>query len=159
MVRLEPSGERIDDPLPESNDRIRALDVLDEHQTAAGSQHSVGLRYRAAIIRDRAQRQGEHSRIETLIFELQRLGIADKEPDLATQRQCSSPSQLQHLGTQVDPTQPDVGSVESQIELRCLPPISSTSPVAREQTHARASANSRRSIRAILRSYLGAKPE
>jgi hypothetical protein len=58
MVRLEPSGERIDDPLPESNDRIRALDVLDEHQTAAGSQHSVGLRYRAAIIRDRAQRQG-----------------------------------------------------------------------------------------------------
>ena len=50
--------------LPELNDRIRALDVLDEHQTAAGPQNSMGLRYRATIVRHCAQRQGEHSRIE-----------------------------------------------------------------------------------------------
>ena len=54
-VRLEPSCERIDDPLSQLNDRIVALDVLNKQQTPAGSQDPVSLSYRATVVGDRAQ--------------------------------------------------------------------------------------------------------
>jgi len=51
--------------------------VLEQHEATTRPQHALGLRDGRAVIGDRAERQGADDRVEALVGELERLGVAD----------------------------------------------------------------------------------
>ena len=69
----------------------------------------MGLRQRTLWIRNRAERVGEHHRVERRIGELQRFGVAESQVHLLAQFDGTLPGDREHLGGGVQPG--EVGAV------------------------------------------------
>jgi len=67
VVALEARGERFKQPLAKTDRRDGASNVLEQQQASAGSQHSLDLGDRRAVIGNGAQRQRAHDGIEARI--------------------------------------------------------------------------------------------
>ena len=84
-------------------DRVRAADMLGEHDPAAGPQHPLRLADRGSVVRDRAEPVGADDGVEEVIGEVERLGVADSHVDLTPQVLGPLAPQRDHLRAEARP--------------------------------------------------------
>lgn len=84
MVPGVPDGKRLQQPLQCPHEGLRTPNVFEQDERTAATQYTPRLRQRNAIVRNRAERQRAHNRVESFGWEAELLGITDTEVDVSS---------------------------------------------------------------------------
>jgi hypothetical protein len=115
VVGAEADAQRVEDSLHGAYGWRWAAHVFEQDQPPAGAQDAVRLGHGRVVIGDRAQAERDEHRVEAVVFQLERLGVADAQVDVAPELLGPLFGDLQHPRAELDPGQPNVGGVVRQI--------------------------------------------
>jgi hypothetical protein len=83
VVGGDADAERVEHSLHGAYGKRCAAHVFEQHQPPAGAQDAMRLGHGSAVVRDRAQAERDDHGVEAVVLELQGLGVADPQVDVA----------------------------------------------------------------------------
>src|SRR6266542_4214625 len=111
----ERQGDPLQQPLDRSHPPWRAGNVVQQQQPAAWAQHPPHLRHGSPVVGDAAQRQRADHDVERGVGQVEGLGVAQAQVDLAAESVGLAARQGDHLGAELDPGQADVVGVVGEV--------------------------------------------
>src|SRR5207245_727236 len=102
VVGGEPDGERLEDMFEKPNGKQWAADVLEQEDPAARAQYAASFRDGTVRIRDGAEAERAHDRVEGLVGELECVCVAEAQIDVASELLRTAASYGEHLLAEID---------------------------------------------------------
>jgi len=115
VVTLEPEHEGFQAPLNGANEHVRAPHMFEQENAPSGAQDAFHLHHGRTGVRDTAEGERAHDRIEGAVGKLERLRVADPEVDLPAQIACAPPSDLEHLGAEIHGRDANIRTIAREV--------------------------------------------
>jgi hypothetical protein len=115
VLVLERPGVQLHQPLQRPDPPRLADHVVQEQQPPARPQHPPHLGDGAPVVGDATQHQRADNGVERRVGQVEILGVAEAQIDLAAEPVGPVPGQLEHLGAEVDAGQADVVGVVGEV--------------------------------------------